>query len=75
MVDGTQLDAHVTANRAGHTRHELAAAAVEDRNGVADAESKHARQMLRLVTRKDDYLVARIHRGGKETVHAADYKD
>ena len=51
------------------------AAAVEDRHRVADAEPQHARQMLRFVPRQRHVLVAGIHGGREEAMHAGDYSE
>ena len=47
----------------------LVAAAVEDRHRVADAEPQHAGEVLPLVARQRDDLVARIHRRREEPMH------
>src|SRR5262249_6022382 len=44
-----------------------------DRHRVADAEPQHARQVLRLVARQIDGLVARIERRREEPMHGGDY--
>jgi serine/threonine-protein kinase len=46
------------------------AAPVEDRDGVADAEPQHPREMFRFVAREIDGLVSGIERGREETMHS-----
>ena len=70
-----QLHAYVAARRARDPREELVAAAVEHRDRVADAQPQHAREMLRLVARQGDRVVAWIERWARKSGARRDYME
>ena len=64
-----ELYCDVAAHGGCHAREKLAAAAIEYRHRIADAQPQYAREMLGLIARQHHCFIAGIESRGKEPVH------